>query len=176
MIFTGDWMSDLAILESYLCDLEYKTGTARLKKFGIKRSEGGSILYGYTFRGFLSKTKSREWCPCKKKFKTTLLTERPDLLEVFEDFRDNYFPGFEFSSVQLNYNYALGPHKDKNNSGESVLVCCGEYEGGATIVEIDGIEQSFDARIHPVVFDGSLYTHWVEKFEGDRYSVVFFRD
>ena len=176
MVFTGEWMSDLAILESYLCDLEYKTGTARLKKFGIKRSEGNSILFGYTFRGFLTKTKSRVWCPFKKKFKTTLLTERPDLMEVFEEFRDHYFPGFDFSSVQLNKNYKIPRHIDNNNVGESVLVCCGDYEGGATIVEVDGIEQSFDGRTMPICFDGSKYYHWVEDFTGTRYSCVFFRD
>tara|TARA_R110000796_G_scaffold49080_2_gene117485 strand:- start:407 stop:829 length:423 start_codon:yes stop_codon:yes gene_type:complete len=113
----------------------------------------------------------------KKKFKTKLMSERPDLWEAFEEFRDLYFPHFDFSGVQLNYNYALGPHKDANNVGESVLVCTGDYEKGATCVELeDGTIQRFDARLRPVCFDGSKYTHYVEDFTGDRFSCVFFRD
>ena len=100
--FIGDWMADLAILEEWLRTIEYKTATSRLQKFGIKRSEGGSVFMGYTWMGYLSTTKSREWCPCRKKFKTKLLSERPDLWEALEEFRDIYFPNFEFTGVQLN--------------------------------------------------------------------------
>ena len=175
--FIGDWHADLAILEEHLRTVEYKTASDRLNKFGIKRSVGGSVLMGYTWKGYLSPTKQREWCCKKKKFKTKLMSERPDLWDVFEEFRDIYFPNFEFTGVQLNKNYALGKHKDKANVGESVLVCCGDYTGGLTCVELDdGTIQKFDGRLRPVVFDGSKYTHWVESFEGDRFSIVFFRD
>ena len=175
--FIGCWMADLAILEEWLRTVEYKTGTDRLNKFGIKRSVGGSVLMGYTWKGYLSPTKKREWCCDRKKFKTKLMSERPDLWNALEEFRDLYFPNFEFTGVQLNYRYALGPHKDKANVGESVLVCCGEYTGGLTCVELeDGTVQKFDARLNPVTFDGSKYEHWVEPFEGDRFSIVFFRD
>ena len=175
--FIGDWMSDLAILEEHLRTVEYKTASDRLKKFGIKRSVGGSVLMGYTWKGYLSPTKAREWCCEKKRFKSKLLSERPDLLEAFYGFRDLYFPNFEFTGCQLNYNYALGKHKDKANLGESVLVCCGDYTGGLTCVELeDGTIEKFDARTMPVIFDGSRFTHWVEPFEGDRFSIVFFRD
>ena len=175
MVFTGNWMADLSILESYLDEIDYKTGTARLQKFGIKRSVGGSILFGYTFRGYLTPTKSREWCPCKKQFKTKLLSENPELLDMFEEFRDFYFPGFEFSSVQINKNYKIPRHIDSNNSGESVLISFGDYEGGLTCVEMETGLVKFDARTMPVVFDGSKYYHYVESFTGTRFSCVFFR-
>lgn len=175
--FIGCWMSDLAILEEHLRTVEYKTATARLEKFKIKRSVGGSVFMGWTWRGYLSPTKEREYCCKKKKFKTKLMSERPDLWEAFEEFRDLYFPHFDFSGVQLNHNYAIGPHKDANNVGESVLVSCGYYTGGLTCVEMeDGEIQKFDARLRPVVFNGSKYTHYVEPFTGDRFSIVFFRD
>lgn len=175
--FIGDWMADLAILEEWLRTVEYKTATSRLEKFKIKRSVGGSVFMGYTWRGYLTPTSQREWCCKKKKFKTKLLSERPDLWNALEEFRDLYFPKFDFTGVQLNRCYALGPHKDSNNVGESVLVCTGDYEGGATCVELEnGTVQRFDARTMPVIFDGSKYTHWVEPFEGDRFSAVFFRD
>ena len=175
--FIGDWMADLAILEEHLRTVEYKTSTDRLKKFGIKRSVGGSVCMGYTWRGKMSKSKCREWCIEKKKYKTKLLSERPELWETFEEFRDLYFPHFDFTGIMLNKNYAMGKHKDKANIGESVLVCCGNYEGGATCVQLeDGTIQKFDARLNPVTFDGSLYEHYVEPFTGDRFSAVFFRD
>ena len=68
--FSGDWKSDLLVLESFLETIEYKTATDRLKAFGIKRSEGGSVTLGYTSRGKMSETKCREFCPIKKKYKT----------------------------------------------------------------------------------------------------------
>ena len=108
---------------------------------------------------------------------TTFTGDRPDLWEAMEDFRDHHFPLFDFTGIQLNKNYALGKHKDKANIGESVLVCCGDYDGGLTCVELeDGTIQKFDARLRPVIFDGSKYTHWVQPFEGERFSIVFFRD
>jgi hypothetical protein len=175
--FIGDWMGDLSILEEWLRTVEYKTATARLEKFGIKRSVGGSVLMGYTWKGYLTPTKKRDWCCEKKKFKTKLLTERPDLWEALEEFRDLYFPEFKFTGVQLNKNYKIGRHKDTNNIGESVLVCCGDYDNGLTCVELEnGTVQKFDARTMPVVFNGSQFTHWVEEFTGDRFSAVFFRD
>ena len=112
----------------------------------------------------------------QKKFKTKLLSERPDLWSALEDFRDHHFPLFQFTGIQFNYNYKIGPHKDAANVGQSVLVCCGDYEGGETCVDIDGEIIKLDARLRPVVIDGSKHTHWVENFSGERFSVVFFRD
>ena len=177
MTFIGDWYADLYILEELLRTIEYKTATARMQKFGIKHIEGGSVFCGYTWRGYLSPTTQREWCCIKKKFKTKLMSERPDLWEAMEEFRDLYFPLFEFTGIQFNYNYKIGPHKDAANVGESVLVCTGDYTGGETCVQLeDGTIQKFDARLRPVVIDGSKHTHWVEPFEGERFSVVFFKD
>tara|TARA_R110000851_G_scaffold167740_2_gene313527 strand:+ start:2701 stop:3237 length:537 start_codon:yes stop_codon:yes gene_type:complete len=175
--FTGDWYADLYILEGLLRTIEYKTATARMQKFKIKQSEGGSVFMGYTWRGYLSPTKQREYCCLKKKFKTKLLSERPDLWSALEDFRDHHFPLFEFTGIQFNYNYKIGPHKDAANVGQSVLVSCGDYTGGETCVQLeDGTIQKFDARLRPVIFDGSKYTHWVSEFSGERFSVVLFRD
>ena len=134
--FIGNWMADLAILEEWLRTVEYKTATARLEKFKIKRSVGGSVLLGYTWKGYLTSTTQREWCCKKKKFKTKLMSERPDLWNALEEFRDLYFPKFDFTGAQLNYNYALGKHRDTNNKGESVLVCCGDYTSGLILLLI----------------------------------------
>tara|TARA_R110002049_G_scaffold226092_1_gene398116 strand:+ start:31 stop:564 length:534 start_codon:yes stop_codon:yes gene_type:complete len=176
MVFMNDWYADLAILESYLETVDYKTSTSRLQKFGIKRSVGGSVTYGLTKRSYLTPTLCRELCPITKMYKTVLFTDRPELMPVFQEFRDLYFPGFEFTSVQLNKNYKIGRHKDIMNCGESVLISCGDYVDGLTVVEIDDIHQEFDSRLMPVVFDGSKYFHYVKDFTGTRYSCVFYRD
>ena len=172
--FTGCWFADLTILETYLDCLEYKTGTARLDRYKIPRKDGGSVLYGYTYRGYLSKTKDREWCPLFKQYKTVMLSEHPELMFVFRELRDLYFPEFMFNSVQLNYNYKIPKHKDSPNTGDSVLVCCGDYTGGDTIVLDKDKKIRYNARTNPVIFDGSKLFHYVEDFVGDRYSLVFF--
>jgi len=176
MVFTGFWEHDLQLLEAYLQDIDYRTATARLEKFKIPRSQGGSVLIGYTYRGHLSKDKKRVWNTKMKKFETKLMSERPDLWLYLEMFRDLYFRDFKFTGCQLNYNYKIPPHTDANNIGESVLVCCGDFTGGSTVVEKDGVLHYYDARKHPVIFDGSRYKHWVDDFKGDRYSIVFFND
>lgn len=172
--FIGEWYSDLAILETYMRTIEYKTGTNRLKKFKIPKNIGGSITYGYVKFGYMSPRKNRKYCEKNKMYESVLLTERPELMEVFSEFRDIYFKDFEFNSIQLNYNYALGPHRDKGNCGESVLVCCGDYTGGDTVVELEDRNILFDAREMPIRFDGSKYIHYVNSFEGDRFSLVFY--
>jgi hypothetical protein len=174
MTFIGDWYADLAILEAFMITIKYNTGTNRLKKFKIKKSVGGSVTYGYVKLGYLSPTKSRKYCEQNGLYESTLLTERPELMDVFTEFRDIYFKDFEFNSIQLNYNYKLGPHRDRGNTGESVLVCLGEYTGGRTVVEYENKIIKYDAREMPIRFDGSKYIHYVEEFLGNRFSLVFY--
>ncbi len=176
VIFTGEWEEDLKILESYVSKLEYNTATNRMEKFKIPKKKGGSILMGYTWMGYLSKDKKREWCPIKRRFKTKLLSENPELWELLKEFQNLYFPDFIFSGVQLNKNYKIPRHIDGANQGDSVLVCCGDYIGGNTVVEIDNKEILMNGREKPIRFDGSKYYHWVNDFTGTRYSLVFFRD
>ena len=155
--------------------IKAKTGTNRLKKFKIKNSVGYSVTYGYVKFGYMSKTKSRKLCEENKMYESVLLTERPELLEVFSEFRDIYFTDFDFNSIQLNYNFALGPHKDRGNTGESILVACGDYTGGLTVVEYENEIKKYNARLKPIIFDGCKYYHYVEEFVGDRYSLVFYK-
>ena len=175
-MFTGEWNNDLKILESHISKLKYNTATDRMKLFKIPKSVGGSILLGYTWRGKMSATKCREWCPINKRYKTKLLSENPEIWVMLKEFQELYFSDFVFSGVQLNKNYLIPRHKDSANKGESVLVCCGDYIGGNTIVEIDDEEISMNGREKPIRFDGSKYYHRVEEFEGNRYTAVFFRD
>lgn len=174
MSFTGDYQLDTEILLEYIKNLKYNTATARMKKFNIKRSVGGSILYGDTWRSYLSKNKNREYDEKRKKYLTEVKRLNPKLQSVFEEFRDFHFPHFHFTQVQLNKNYKIPRHIDSQNIGESVLVCCGNYKGGLTCIEKENGIEKRDARKQPVIFNGSKYYHYVEDFKGDRFSLVFF--
>ena len=173
--FIGEWYSDLAILECYMRTIKTKTSTDRLRKFKIKNSVGYSATYGVVKKKWLSATTEREYCEKTGLYKTTLYSDRPELMEVFTEFRDIYFRDFEFNSIQLNKNYALGRHRDRGNNGNSVLVACGDYSGGATVVEYENEIKKYDARLNPIIFDGCKYYHYVEPFVGDRYSLVFYK-
>ncbi len=175
MVFTGDYGFDTGLLLDFIQKLSFRTGSARLKKFQIKHSEGNSGLYGDTWRGYLSPTKNRVWDEKRKRFMTKLKSDNPELESIFQEFRDFHFPDFEFSQVQINLNYKIPRHIDGANVGKSYLVCLGNYTGGLTCIEYskDNIKK-VDGRKEPISFDGSKYYHWVEDFEGDRYSLVFF--
>lgn len=175
MVFTGDYEFDTQLLLDFIEKLYFRTGTARLEKFKIKHSEGNSGLYGDTWRGYLSPTKSRVWDESRKRYKTKLKSDYPELQAIFDEFRDFHFADFHFTQVQINKNYKIPRHIDNANMSQSYLVCMGDYTGGLTCIEYDENNiVKVDGRKKPITFDGSKYYHWVEPFKGDRYSLVFF--
>tara|TARA_R110000764_G_scaffold69703_2_gene144168 strand:- start:821 stop:1366 length:546 start_codon:yes stop_codon:yes gene_type:complete len=178
MVFSGNWETDLGILEEYMKTVEYKTPTSRMTKFKIPQKIGGSILYGWTWRSYISPTKNREFDETKNRYKTTIMTARPELWGVFTEFRDFYFPDFIFTGVQLNKNYRILPHKDGANIGQSYLVSMGNYENGGKVIVDRGYKiDMYDGRKAPITFNGSKFYHWTQNWEsGDRYSIVFFND
>ena len=174
-MFSGDWETDLKILEAQIKDIDYITPTSRREKFRRPNNEG-SVLWGYTWRSYLSKQKKREYNEEMNRYQTKLRTERPDLKDIFDEFKNLYFKDFNYTGVQLNKNYRILPHKDNANVGESVLIVCGDYIGGRTIVNKDNVIRYYDGRQQPIRFNGSKHIHWVENFTGTRYSLVFFMD
>jgi len=178
--FTNEWNTDLSIMETILDQIEFYSGTCRrnmLKKANEKHlKNSGSMLFGRTWRGYLSPTKQREKCEKTGLFKTKALTDNQELEKVFNEFSKLHFPDFQWSQVQMNKNYTCPPHRDSVNVGESILVCCGDYTGGLTCVEIDNKIVKYDARDKPVKFNGAKLLHWVERYEGSRYSLVFFNN
>ncbi len=175
MIFTGDYLSDLIILTEYLDEIEFYSGTERKKMLYVPQKQGGSMLYGITWRGYLSPNKTRTPDPETGLYRTKCYDLYPHLKDIFREFADFHFPNHEWEQVQLNRNFPCPVHKDSTNIGASVLVCCGDYEGGLTCVEKEDKILKFDARNSPIKFDGSKYYHWVEPIKnGTRYSLVFF--
>ena len=77
-MFSGDLVSDCAIMYSLLYDLKIESGTARRNLC----ETGASALYGYTWRGFLCYDKDRNKIMRKKhptlkgKYLSKLYTEK----------------------------------------------------------------------------------------------------
>ena len=83
-------------------------------------------------------------------------------------------PGVEFDSVTLNHftsHEQCQPHRDKKNQGLSYIALLGSFSGGALAVE-DG--RRLEQVRQWMISDGSQLQHWVEPFNGDRYSVVVY--
>ena len=181
MVFTGNWETDNLIMESYLDKLDIVSGSDRNKMLYMNKKLGGSALFGTTWKSYITPTRNRP--PSEKysgQFKTKLLAEHPNMVSVFEEFAGFYFPEFLWTQIQINKNFTAPKHKDSANVGESVLCSFGDYTGGLTAVDFGGLGQyapcKLNPRLKPCLFDGSKYPHWVEPFEGKRYSLVFFNN
>tara|TARA_R110001632_G_scaffold44657_1_gene113464 strand:+ start:316 stop:900 length:585 start_codon:yes stop_codon:yes gene_type:complete len=178
-IFTGEKEADYFIMSDILDNIEFYSGTDRRKmmtKNNLKHPrDGGSMLYGYTWKSYMSPTKSRTKV-CDGVCKTKIMDAHPELQDIFKEYAQLYFPEFEYGQVQMNKNFPCPPHRDSANMGESVLCTFGDYIGGLTCIDIDNTIIKKDTRGHPSKFDGSKYLHWVETFKGTRYSLVFFHN
>ena len=78
---------------------------------------------------------------------------------------------FEYTSVIVNKNKQMNPHRDGKNAGESLIFAVGDYTGGELVIE----GKKYDIKNNPMRFDGRRQTHWVAPFKGTRYSVVYFK-
>ena len=183
--FNGnDFNGDCLILLSYLEEIEYYAGTERRTgQFkGVKINKNcGSMLLGYTWKGYLKKDKDgnkiyREKSEYKGLYKTKCKAMYPELDFILKEFSDLYFSGFSWTQVQLNKNYKCTPHFDSSNINESILLTLGDFTGGDTIVEIDKKHVTYNSHHEIVKFNGSKYKHWTTDFTGDRYALVFFNN
>lgn len=173
--FIGEWYSDNIIMTDYLDELVFYSGTER-KKMLKTSGDAGSMLYGLTWRSYLSPDKNRTPSKYKGLCQTKCMDLYPFLDDIFQEFKSIYFPNFEYLQVQLNKNFKAPPHKDSKNVGESVLCCFGDYQGGTTMVNYGDKIVEYDAQLNPVKFNGSKYEHWVKDYTGTRYSLVFFNN
>ena len=172
--FTGKWEEDCLIMKMILDEVEFKSGTARRMMYAQKAGTGGSMLYGLTWKSYLSPTKNRTQSEYKGLFYTKPVDDHPELKIIFKQFRDLYFKDFDYTQVQMNKNFHCGPHKDSTNVGESILVGFGDFTGGLTYVNYDGDLKSYNIKNNFVKFNGAKYEHWVSPFKGTRYTLVFF--
>ena len=179
--FTGEWEIDNKIMESYLSDMVIVSGTARNKMAKVKKSIGGSALYGHTWKTYLSPTKNKTPSTVFKNMaQSKLVDDHPEMAEIFKEFASIYFPDFFYTQVTINKNFPAPAHTDSSNTGVSYLCCFGDYEGGLTAVDYGGRDKARvvkeNGRKAPVTFDGSKFCHWVEPWTGNRYSLVFYNN
>jgi hypothetical protein len=181
MVFSGDWETDNKIMESYLDKLQIISGSDRNRLHYINKKIGGSSLYGTTWKSWITPELNRP--PSEKykgQFKTKLLVEHPYMDAIFREFANIYFPDFFWTQVQINKNYPIPKHIDSVNVGESYLCAFGDFTGGETVVDFGGMGKyapcKLNPRKKPVNFNGSKFEHWIEPFEGKRYSLVFFNN
>jgi len=174
--FIGDWHADNAIMTEYLRDMEVISGTDRNKILYVTPSKGGSNLYGYTWRSYITKTRNRTKTKYDNLWQTKLVDMYPQFAEIAKEFRDLHFPNFKYSQIQINKNYPIPAHKDSKNVGWSVLCSFGDFTGGRTHIKLGKTTLIRDARNAPVHFNGSRFEHWVEPYEGERYSLVYFHN
>ena len=173
--FTGNIDEDNEIMTMILNEIDFLSGTVRRNMYKQKRGTGGSMLFGLTWKKYLSKTQNRSQSKYKGLFQTKVMDEYPDLDIIFKQYRDKYFPKFEYTQVQMNRNFLAPAHFDSDNTGMSVVCAFGDYSGGLLSVDFAGNIKSYDLLNNGYVqFDGSKYKHWVEPFKGERYSLVFF--
>ncbi|CAK0804261.1 unnamed protein product [Prorocentrum cordatum] len=120
---------------------------------------------------------------------TKATTNYPEVTEIINKWLTDRLPaeakGFKFTSLNLNKNYAARMHRDGNNFGPSMIAAFGGFQGGELNYwcednKEEGLDQlegrpkeSLKLGQGLALFNGNS-AHSVEKFEGERYSVVYF--
>ena len=156
-----------------------KSGTTRRKMFekGHEKKElkgSYSCTIGTTSRVYLSPTKNRNKSKIYSNlYETKLMTEKPDLFGYIKDFM-NIHKDFEFTDIQINFNWQSPPHFDKGNTGKSLIIGLGNYKGGELVIEKEEEKEIVDIRHKPFIFDGQKYKHWTQDFTGNRMSIVLY--
>ena len=184
-MFSGDIEYDCMVLYNILEPLEYYIGTERRTKqfsdFKCKK-KGGSVLYGYTWKGYLKKDDNgnnilRKKSKYKGLYETKIKEQHPELEDIFKQFSKLHFPSFKWTQVQINKNYLSPPHFDSKNIGESIIIGLGDYTGGFLNVDRNDYIETVNIKDYAYKFNGSKFKHWVTPIKsGERISVVFFNN
>jgi len=101
---------------------------------------------------------------------STHCLDRPRLTKLLTAFAQEHIPGFTYTSIQINKNYASALHCDKRNMGDSFIVGVGNYTDGALWVH--GLD-AIDCHNRWLSFDGNI-PHCTLPFTGTRYSLIYF--
>jgi hypothetical protein len=132
-----------------------------INKFRKKVGLGRSNAFGLTNRRCLPADYSR-YCWL-----------RPYLYKLLLDFGAKYVP-FPYTSITVNENYTAGPHRDKGNVGQSLLVAFGDYTGGDLQILDGDLSGNHCVNRTPLITDFTTQTHRVLPWEGNRYSLVYY--
>ena len=71
-------------------------------------------------------------------------------------------------------NFISSPHIDEQDKSFQFAVALGDFHGGELCIEEDPLSVAvIDTRNRIACIDGR-YVHWVRKYTGDRYSLIFY--
>jgi len=95
----------------------------------------------------------------------------PEIFELLQKFLQNsQYSNFKYTTITINKNFKCKPHKDINNIGNSLIIGLGNYINGNLNIS----NKSFDIHNKFLLFDGSKNLHYVEDFEGNRYTIIYY--
>jgi len=102
-------------------------------------------------------------------------THYPEIYEALQKIIKILDPFFKYQTITINKNVKALPHRDRNNSGTSLIIGFGDYTGGGLYVEEnDGLYILHDINRKPLYFDGVKQTHYTEPFEGERWTIIYY--
>ena len=86
-------------------------------------------------------------------------------------------PGWRYTAITLNHGVLAKKHRDTSNVGRSIIVGIGDYTGGELRVwePDDAFYADMDIHDKPTMFNGALRTHETQPFEGERYTIIYYR-
>ena len=116
---------------------------------------------------------SRQACPAagtEERFSAERRVAPVSLSFVRTLLRPQFGDAFEFTSIQVNKNYASALHVDGNNNGASKIIGLGDFSGGGLWASGKG---ALDCRNKWHEFDGNL-PHCTLPFTGTRYTLIYF--
>jgi len=103
----------------------------------------------------------------------------PDLLRALINFGNVVVPpGWRYTAITLNKNVLAKRHVDGNNVGRSVIVGIGDYTGGELRVwgPRNGADhEDVDLKDRPTFFNGALRFHETQPFEGERWTIIYYK-
>lgn len=101
----------------------------------------------------------------------------PTLYEDLKQLANCEFPNFKYNCITVNHNVLGKRHLDGKNVGMSMIVGFGDYQDGKICIEdkkdVSNVYK-YNIRYKPLKFNGSKEYHWVDGWEGDRWTAVYF--
>jgi len=83
---------------------------------------------------------------------------------------------FEYTCLALSKNFVSSPHTDRNDLSVQYLLSLGNFSnGGELCIEEDPFLVTVINTHNKLAKCDGRFPHWVSKYEGERFSVVFFR-
>lgn len=106
----------------------------------------------------------------------TKLEKYKNIFLLSKKMLNQYDPSFKFTSIQFNKNHRAAKHLDSKNVGVSYIIGLGDYTGGNLMVydEKGSKYKSINIKNKFYKFNGSIYPHETEPFQGTRYTLVYY--